>query len=241
MRAHASSDVRILALALGALLLSASELRADVGGGRPSTPYHLQPTEEDVRDAKTRAAQRQCVCFSPPVGPLQTLRTVRIVGLTSGQIAQVKAHRFDDGLLERAVFELKGTDAAGAPTAVSLSEMESFSVVKATAERLWLDIVKWPDISAARLLKEKPDYTALLAGYRTKLTLIFDLAWPEATRPVLLEVLGLNGVVFSELQPGTQVQFYCGDPKNVDPGRFWWAIPSVVRDPAYPYRTVWAE
>ena len=241
MTAHASSDVRILALALGALLLSASELRADVGGGRPSTPYHLQPTEKDVRDAKTHAAQRQCVCFSPPVGPLQTLRAVRVVGLTSGQVAQLKAHRLDDGLLERAVFELKGTDTTGAPTAVSLSEVESFSVAKATAQRLWLDIVKWPDISAAQLLKEEPGYTALLAGHRTKVTLVLDLAWPEATRPVLLDALGTEGAAFWELPPGTQVQFYCGDPKNVDPYRFWWAIPSVVRDPAYPYRTVWLE
>ncbi len=241
MRAQASSDMRILALALGASLLSPSVPRADVGGGRPSTPYHLQPTEKDVRDAKARAAPRQSVCFSPPVRALQTLSKVHVVGLTSGQVAQLKAHRLDPGLLQGAVFELKGKNAAGAPTAVSLSEMESFSVAKATAQRLWLDIVKWPDISAAQLLKEAPSYTALSAGYRTRVTLVLDLVWPEATRPVLLDSSGLQGAAFSELAPGTQVQFYCGDPTNVDPYRFWWAIPSVVGDPAYPYRTVWKE
>lgn len=37
---------------------------------------------------------------------------------------------------------------------------------------------------------------------------------------------------------GARGDFYGGKPYQVDPRRFWWAIPSVFRDPAYPYRVM---
>ncbi|MGH9889120.1 MAG: hypothetical protein ACREBE_26540, partial [bacterium] len=102
------------------------------------------------------------------------------------------------------------------------------------------EVMKWPDISIRQLLDKQPTYTDLQAGYHTKVALQLDLPWPKATQPALHEAYG-NTVALSELQPGTQVQFYCGKPTNVDPGRFWWAIPSVWSDPAYPYRTMFAN
>jgi hypothetical protein len=99
-----------------------------------------------------------------------------------------------------------------------------------------LEVVTWPVITPAELLRLRPTYTQLMAGYRTKTQLSVDNKSPNGKQLALLAPsLGL--VLFSALQPGIQIDFYCGSPEDVDNLRFWWAIPSVIVDDSYPYRT----
>ncbi len=239
MRAPGSSSARarLMAGVLGAAICFGSY--ADVGGGRPSTPYRLNnPTAKQVSEARDRASRYQSICLPAGMVPGDRLDAFALVYLPeppgSGQELRID----EDWLQARAFYELRGEQARKPAAKVRLSEIESVTVIDVADGEMLLEVTKWPDISPAELIELQPSYAALKAAYRSKLELRVRLVTSSGERLALYSSYARRPVFLDGLQRGAQLQFYCGDPTNVDNRRFWWAVPSVASDPEYPYRTV---
>lgn len=143
----------------------------------------------------------------------------------------------DEDASPASAYALTGRLASGKMATLSFSEIDSFVVKSKTPEKAWLSVTIWPDISARKLLAKKPSYTQLLSAYRKVVEIEIDLKSSDGRPLVLAETGGLGSAVPLERLPaGAKVDFHGEDVHEVHPRELWWAIPSVIKDPAYPFR-----
>lgn len=258
MRAPGSSSLIAAALAGGLGLLCAPCARGDTGGGRPATPYKAgEPSEAEVSRTKAAAAQLQTVCIPAGQAPDDPLYSVALVDVTAKEAAHYDPTGRDQSWLakKKLRYELRGKTSGGAVRTIRFSEIEKITVEKTAARHAVLKVVTWPSITPAELVQRHPDYASLKAGHRAETSLIVDV---KAASGKLLSLYACSSRLFGErktcgdfarttviplsaLPEGSEIRFYCDEPKRIDPRILWWAIPSVAMDPTYPYRTVFKD
>jgi hypothetical protein len=210
---------------------------ADTGGGsgKPITPYGLdrQPTEQEVKQAWDEA------------GRAMRVEGVRVQGSDASRsgykigFAYAKA----DAAAPAPAFELSGNNEQGNPEKVSLANVERITLVS-IKKRLTgpneaiIEIKQFPALSPAELLAAQPTYSTLKSKHTRTLRLrvlassaegdfsmIGTEWWSEDKYRVLFRI--------SDLLPAIAIPIRSDRDKGL-----WWAIPSVVADPAYPHRAV---
>lgn len=228
MRAQSSGNAAYAA-GLLILLCALGSGSADVGGGKgyPATPWRLSAPKsaEDLEKAKSVAAAYQTLSLPKESGSKDFAR-LRLVSL--------RPEKPREG--DTPGYVLEGKSDSSKTVSLSFSQIESFVVAAKTPKTITLSVTVWPDISAKELLEKQPTYQQLMSGYRRTVMLEVNLRSADG-RPLAFAAK-------SEFEPawpletfsvGTKGDFY-GDPHIVHPLQFWWAIPSVAKDPAYPYR-----
>ncbi len=215
-----------LLVVLGAL----SGVSADVGGGRghPATPWRIAGPQDagELEAAKKEAEQCQTLTLTGALveAPDEEFVQIHDVAISPQvkKVGDVPSHEF------------AGKNAAGKSVTVSFASIERF-VVKAKADTtITLTVTVWPDITPKDLLRKQPTWKQLEGGFRSTV----DIVIPIETRDGrALEFAGSGpGIAIEQLPEGTKVEFHGGNPRRVNPRSFWWAIPSVTKDPDYPFR-----
>jgi hypothetical protein len=231
-----NSSKAALTLGVSILLCVAPvPLPADVGGGKgyPATPWRMSAPRsvQDIEKAKAVAAQYQTLSMTTaaPSGDDSDVLRLRRVSL------RVEPPRADDGV----GYALVGKSASGETVSLLFSEIESFVVTSRKAATLSLSVTVWPDISPQQLLDRQPTYQQLVAGYRRTVALEVSMRSADG-RPLVFAEKGEFGATLplEKLTAGTPGNFYGEHPHMTHPLRFWWAIPSVSKDPEYPYRMI---
>jgi hypothetical protein len=217
---------------LGVLAALVGVTAADVGGGRghPATPWRIAGPQNvaELEAAKKEAAECQTLTLAGAlVGePDRDFVQIHDVAISPQVVrdGDVPAHEF------------AGRDAAGQKIAVSFSDVERFVVKAKTDTTITLRLTVWPDLSPKDLIDKQPTWTELKGGFRRDI----DIEIPVETREGrALEFAGGGpSVAIERLPAGAKADFYGGNPRMVNPRRFWWAIPSVTKDAEYPYRMV---
>jgi hypothetical protein len=208
---------------------------ADVGGsGVPATPWRFSPPRDaaELEKVKADAARHQTLFLTlAPMGrPAGSNEVLEIPDVSLAPLPPRPGDPPGDALV--------GRTRSGQPVRVSFSQIAEFRVLQRSARSLTLSVLIWPDITPQELLRRSPSYRMLRAGHRRSVEMLLPL--DAGSRPLAFrrgrEEGG--GVALGRLSVGARGDFYGGKPDRVDPRRFWWAIPSVFRDPAYPYRVM---
>ncbi|MEN3332066.1 MAG: hypothetical protein V7641_1431 [Blastocatellia bacterium] len=154
--------------------------------------------------------------------------------------------------------ELNGVTKDGSPIVISFSDIKEVSVIRTESIgpkiRALLKVWIFPDISPEQLVKERPTYSKLIEMYTAH-----ERLWVEITN-VNTGALSFVGKtwdrdkrVWIEAPPRrlqdfnarSRIEFLYSSlsPDDREGGKWkgngqglWWAIPSVFRDAAYPYR-----
>jgi hypothetical protein len=135
----------------------------------------------------------------------------------------------------QAEFAFTGSDERGKKRTILMANARSFRLLSVKKKLIGdnevvVEVTEFPALTPMELLKLKPTYSVLAAGYQRKVKLTMpDLAlagadWPGDTIHIITPLRDLDPNVDVTLQP--------------DRDQIWWAIPSVIADPAYPYRVV---
>lgn len=226
------------ALALGvSILLGAApgSVPADVGGGKgyPATPWRMSGPRDaqEIEKAKAIAAQYQTLSMTPEAPAREGADVLRLRRVS----LRVEPQRADDGV----GYALVGKSASGETVSLSFSEIESFVVTSRKAATLSLLVTVWPDISPQQLLARQPTYQQLVAGYRRTVALEVSMRSADGRALVFAEKDEFGATLpLEKLAAGMPGTFYGEHPHMAHPLRFWWAIPSVSKDPEYPYRMI---
>jgi hypothetical protein len=135
-------------------------------------------------------------------------------------------------------FAFFGTDEKGSKLEVDFSEVEKFKVLRKDGVILVLEIDQFPVITPEELLIKKPSYTELRANYRKSVRLRLSIRAMNGAKLYLVAKRKGNEqlpiVPIEDVEPEREIRFSRSE-KNLRQA-LWWAIPSVVSDPAYPYR-----
>jgi hypothetical protein len=135
---------------------------------------------------------------------------------------------------------LRGTDSSGKPVGVDLARFESVKVLARSNADVTMSVTSFPDIGPEKLLAIHPTYTDLSQRYRT--TSVIRVPCERADgRKLFLVGTAWSGaeklsvaIPVSNLQTDEVIQIRDDfGPWLAGP---WWAIQSVTKDPAYPYR-----
>ncbi len=197
---------------------------AAVGEGRepPASPWRAAPRDVVAIEAAKQAARRcQTLTLAGKLAddPDNDLVRIRDVGITP----QVKK-----------AGDLPAYEFAGRKVSVSFANVEHFVVKAKSDTTITLTVTVWPDISPEDLLEKQPTWKELKKGFRRDVDIEIPI---ETSDGRALEFAGAGpGLAIEKLPEGAKGDFYGGSPRQVDPRRFWWAIPSVTKDPAYPFR-----
>jgi hypothetical protein len=222
-----------LACATGLLILlcALGSGSADVGGGKgyPATPWRLSAPKsvEDLEKAKSVAAEYQTLSLPREPGS-KDLVHLRLVSL--------RPEKPREG--DKPGYTLVGKSESGKTVSLSFSQIESFIVTAKRPKAIVLSVTVWPDISSKDLFEKQPTYKQLVEGYRRTVVLEVNLRSADG-RPLGFAAKSVfeAALPLETLSVGTKGDFY-GDPHIVHPLQFWWAIPSVAKDPDYPYRLI---
>ncbi len=247
MRAPSFSNIfRVTALSV--MLCAVVKLAvADVGGGKgyPETPWRREGPKSvlDLEKAKEEAASYQNLSISIKLvvekmeGVLSAFQHGKHFDLTAlTRVALVPAPFREADI---AIYELVGKTNFGETVAISFSQIESFTVMSKNEKTITLSVMVWPEISPEQLLEEQPTYKQLYEGYRRNVTLDLDLESADGRPLVFRGQWGLTSLPLDKLPVDTKGSFYEAVLKvATDPRQFWWAIPSVTNDEAYPYRLI---
>jgi hypothetical protein len=229
---NSSKPLRAAGLAV-LLCAVASTVSADVGGGRgyPATPWRIAGPKNAAELEKARATAAKCQALSVP-GSLFDESDTEIVQIEDVSLRPLPVRADEEG-----AYELTGRDALGKKVSLSFSDIESFVVTMKTDESIKLVVTIWPDAMPEKLIDKQPTYKQLKEGYRREVAIEIPL---EALDGRALEFAGSYGptLPITKLTVGTKGDFYGSNPKTVNPRRFWWAIPSVAKDPEYPFRII---
>lgn len=223
--------------ALGALAFAALSIgRSDIGGGtgEPLSPYaRLRPDEISpslVQSKKSKAAAKRVV-LALPMAQSET-RVARISGLG---LAFVKSGRMEGEVTH----EFRGVAEDATAMSVPFSEISSLEVLGHEQEKLVVELRRFPAIEPEKLLDRKPTYLELRRESRRSDVLRIDVKKPSGSTLWFIgrKAGGQTAPVISlaEIAPGRPIVFL---EELFDPEAYWWAIPSVVADPAYPYRVI---
>jgi hypothetical protein len=204
------------------MALSALAALADSGGGRRvvSSPWPVDPPRNaaEVERVKVEAAK------------LRTLQTAGDVRLSRVALRLEPARDSDTP-----AYALTGRLASGKKATLSFSEIDHFDVLSLTATTARLSVTIWPDISAAKLLADKPTFTALRAGYRRVVELEIPLRSKDGRALVFGSASSSRTLSLSDLAKGAKVSLWEEDADYVEPRQLWWATPSVTADPTFRY------
>jgi len=228
MRALVFSSTTVILVAV----LCTPAVFADVGGGSGAvaSPWRTEGPKDaaDIERVKEEAVKFRTL--SVPGSVIEPGRT-RATHLRQVALGLEGA----DGAEARS-YALRGRLPSGASAVVPFSELDSFIVKSRTGKKMVLAVTVWPDISPATLFAEQPTYQQLMAGYRRKFDLEVDLK-KDGRRLVFVDDLDfMPAVPLDTLPVKTEVLFRCEEPGMAHPRELWWAIPSVIGDPSYPYR-----
>jgi hypothetical protein len=202
---------------------------ANVGGGsgEPVSPYIQRDLPQDNTTVSTLRAEEaagKTVNFTNDSGKQVYGRKIGIVYSKPG--APLKS-------IDNAFF---GTvDGEEVPRRVDFSSISQITIVERNSKDLTVKLDLFPDISVEELLKTQPTYTDLKDKFSRSITIRVPL-WSKDKAPLALvgTDTGENSpfkiiAQFSEISNGQEIDF-------MGAGSYWWAIRSVVEDPAYPIR-----
>jgi hypothetical protein len=205
---------------------------ADVGGGRdiPSSPWNSSAPKSIQDIEKAKAVSEKYQTLSVPAKLVDKSNndllhlinvSLRVEDLRKGDIVG---------------YALVGKSASGKTISLSFSQLKSFIVTARTNKTITVSAAVWPDISPKELFKKQPTYNQLTAGYMR--TVNVEMSLRSAGRPLVFA--GEYGLTLplEKLTVGTKGDFYGNMEEMGNPLQFWWAIPSVINDPDYPYRIV---
>jgi hypothetical protein len=212
--------VAILRLSLAAVTVILAA-RTTAAQSQPKTPYPgMPPLSEVTRIRDMSDHTRKLRNFQPNVNtPAQTIFSVGIGYCNNERV-------IDQGYLLR-------LDSSGAT--VRMGDVQSFTITHLTATTIFLRVTVLPSISEKDLLTERPSYSDL----KEKYSHVFEVALPRSQGTVRPCIVGKDLEYDDDRQ---QIAFLDAvDPNRTmqlsyDGNKVWWAIPSVISDPAYPLR-----
>jgi len=206
---------------------------ADVGGGKgyPATPwrYSAPKSVQEIEKAKIVAAEYQTLSIP---GKLVDKTRDDVFHLNRVSLRLDKPRKGD-----AVRYALVGKSGSGKIVSLSFSQLKSFTVTARKDKAIMVSVVVWPDISPKDLLKKRPTYKQLMAGYRRTIILEINLRSADG-RPLVFAGEYGSTLPLENLTLGVKGDFYGEHPHMVHPLRFWWAIPSVANDENYPYRMI---
>ncbi|MEK6410420.1 MAG: hypothetical protein AABN34_26150 [Acidobacteriota bacterium] len=144
-------------------------------------------------------------------------------------------------------YQLKGM-MNGRSRVVDFSEIQELAIVKtettSSKVRVLFKVITFPNVSAEQLVNERPTYSELKQKYSRTLELWVDVKMKASgdfcfvgkhVAPRPLEDFKNVAVIHFEYSGLSKDDRHSGMWKGGGEG-VWWAIPSVIRDPKYPYR-----
>ena len=227
-------------LKVGVLVVLASAFvsvgRSDIGGGsgKPLSPYsHFRADEITanlVQEKKTAASSKKAILSLP----------IAHGDIRPGMISQLGLAYVYAGKIEgKVLYEFQGVTEDAEELSVPFSEISSFEIMGTEDGKLVVELKRFPAIEPEELIKRQPTYLQLRKEF-TKLVLL-RIAPSKPSGSVLMLVGSKEGrkaepiTPLDSIAPGRTIVFY--EPL-FDGEAYWWAIPSVTKDPAYPYRVI---
>lgn len=146
------------------------------------------------------------------------------------------------------LFALTGTLPDGKKKTLELSVLNGLTIVKqdTATKRVLCDLDVFPAITPAQLIKTQPSYTLLSQKFRKTVRLWVKLTGPKGGVLTLVGSKERQGVQddvrlpFARLPLNRRIEFNLLEPDRGPNGflrgAYWWAIPSVIEDRAYPIR-----
>ncbi len=210
--------------------------RSDIGGGsgKPLSPYSRFRADEItaslVQEKKTAAASKKSILSLP----------IAHGDIEPGIISQIGLAYANAGRIEgNVLYEFQGVTEDAEEVSVPFSEISSFEVLGEENGKLVVELKRFPAIEPEELIKRQPTYLQLRKEFTKLVLLRMALRNPSGA---VLELVGSRKgkkaepiIPLNNIAPGRTVVFY--EPL-FDDEAYWWAIPSVTKDPAYPYRVV---
>lgn len=230
-------DSRVLCGFLIVLFLSATAGYSFDGGGKAEiSPYSSKETITAERVSKQKDLARASMTATYEFnGAKETLNAVGLEWIRGGQVSGRTSYQLNGSMDSR-------------PVAVDFSEIEELSILRTETNgskvRALFKVVAFPSISAERLVNERPTYTELKAKYSRTVEVWIDIKTTTSgelcfagkqSAPRRVEDLKSDVVVKFAFAGLSLDDKHPGLWKGVGEG-IWWAIPSVIRDPKYPYR-----
>jgi hypothetical protein len=224
------------ALLLLASCLGSSSAWADISGGsgRPISPYHnIALNKQAIADMKRYASSKKYALqiFFPHSDDF------------IGKAEDIGFAYIKSGKIEGSVrYNLSGSDEKGKKLEIDLSEVTQFEVLGKEGNFLVLEIERFPAITPEELLSKKPTYLELRSKYRKLVVLRIPSKTQKGADLYLIGTMeGQKQLPITSVEniaQGRAIRLYnyLNDAKT-----FWWAIPSVYSDPAYPYREFFVD
>jgi hypothetical protein len=224
---RASSSSRTSLLTVLAIAVALSPIGAQNKGTRTVvlTPYSTQidPTAAAVAAMKARASKERVASMSDGK-----------IGTNPVAFATCQGTKMTD----MPAFRLTGADANGKAVTYDLAELDELRVSVIEDGRSQFDVTVFPAIPIATLLKQRPTYSELRDAHRPRSSAWVRTTSPGGTACLVEQVSEGHWIAFAhlgKLETGSAVTFgYQWGFERDAP--VWWAIPSVARDPDYPYK-----
>lgn len=229
-------DSRCFYWVLTVLAFPATSILSFDGGGRVEiSPYSSKETITVARVSRQKELARTSMTATFELnGSKETLPAVGLEWIKSGRALGPKAYR------------LNGETDTG-PLVVDFSEIEELSILRTESinskVRALFKVIAFPNVSVEQLVNERPTYTELKEKYSKTLELWVEIKNTSGelcfagkqTAPRRVGELTNNILVRFELaglsRDDRGSEIWKGSGEGI-----WWAIPSVIRDRAYPYR-----
>lgn len=225
----------VVALVLLVSWLCGSQGLSDVGGGsgEPITPYTkpgIVVDKNTVTRLKENSSRNKYV-LGIPIPKGEWVRLAWAIGL-----AYVRSGRIEGDVR----FAFSGIDEEGDKLELDFSEVERFEVLGKDGDVLVLLINHFPAITPEELLSKRPSYRELRSKYEKSVHLRLS---PRAVSGARLYLVGIReGDKHTPIVPleDIELKYPIELEESYTPGAYWWAIPSVASDPAYPHRAIMA-
>ncbi len=246
MNVHSSFD-RCLSIVMLVVVATAACTRvmADIsmGGRIVLTPYAeaTEPNLAQVTEMRERASESRCITEARVRGS-----KVPIHGLYVGFLAT----KTEPGQIveDKPAFELTLHQKSGKKVSVALSDVKNLKVLRIKGrflglfgrEKALLEVVLFPDITPEALLEKPISYTELKDNYTMTVAGWVYLREKGGKRLCLVaKESGVYRVLarVKDLEPKREILF----ENRYDERCLWWAVHSVARDSAYPYRRMAAK
>jgi hypothetical protein len=136
-------------------------------------------------------------------------------------------------------FTIEGKDGSNRALTIDLNNVDSVEIREMEPSRLLLRVTVFPAITPSELLSKQPTYTGLREGFTAthEAWVLADETQQRGPCIVQRELETEKYLAFLDLRKqkiGTRVNF--SYQTKAAKSSIWWAIPSVVQDPEYPYR-----
>jgi hypothetical protein len=198
----------------------------DGSGGRLS-PYSSSDkvTAKLVKEFRAASSKKR-IAFLEPL-PVSAPKTVLLAWIKPGDTSQP-------------IETLTGMDSSGKKQQIDMAVLSQLKVVSINAERhtLTAEVELFPMITPDELVKKQPTYRQLWSDYRKTIQLGIETVDSKGRILSLIDAgtPGSPGLAISSLAADTVVVVLPHKKIKIDRASLWWAIPSVMDDPQYPYR-----